>query len=59
MRPILIDRAVVQNQIAAPEAPYVPTGLEIVPWRPVLDALALQIWPDIVEATQRPQRSGP
>lgn len=59
MRPILIDRAVVQNQIAAPEAPYVPTGLEILPWRPVLDALALQICPDIVEATQRPQHSGP
>lgn len=25
-----------------------PTGLEIVPWRPVLDALALQIWLDVV-----------
>jgi hypothetical protein len=45
IRTIYIDREVVQG--------IVVTRLEIVPWRPILHALALQLWPDIVEARRR------
>lgn len=48
MRPILIDKAIVQDHIAVPEAPYTPSSLEIVPWRPVNHAIALQLWPVVV-----------
>ena len=37
------------------EAPPV-TALEIVPWCPVHHAIALQLWPDIVEARRRAAR---
>lgn len=48
MRPILIDRAIVQDHIVVPEAPYTSSGLEIVPWHPVNHAIALQLWPVVV-----------
>ena len=48
-RPILVDHGVVQNQVATEDiAPS--SGVEIVQWRPCLHALALQLWPYIVEA---------
>ena len=41
-RPILVDRGVVQNQVATEDiAPS--SGVEIVQWRPCLHALALQL----------------
>jgi hypothetical protein len=42
IRPIYIDRNLIEDPVV--------TGLEIVPWRPVKDALALQLWPYIVDA---------
>lgn len=45
-KPILIDHLATQNQEATPAA----MGMEIVPWCPCLHALALQLWPDVLEA---------
>lgn len=63
MQLIFIDKALVTEQNSVTEQ-YAdtqipaPTGLEIVPWRPVLDALALQIWPDAVAARRKaPQQT--
>jgi len=39
--PIIVDRNALQ--VAASSAPAAPTGLEIVPWKPVRDVLALQV----------------
>jgi hypothetical protein len=47
IQPILIDRTLVDEHGPA------PTGLEIVLRRPVLDALALQIWPAVLAATNK------
>lgn len=47
MQPICIDRALVQEQLPK------PTGLEIVPWRPVPDAIALQILPEVIAARRK------
>jgi hypothetical protein len=45
IRPICIDREIIQ----APDV----TGWEIIPWRPIPHAIALQLWPDILEARRR------
>lgn len=52
IRPILVDREV---RAPAPQAQAV-TGREIVPWRPIPHVIALQLWPDIVEARRRAVR---
>ena len=52
--PIVIDRALVKHPaVVAPST--ASTGLEIVPWQPVSvrHALALQLWPAIVESRQQ------
>jgi hypothetical protein len=45
LEPIVIDRAILQTYLTPTLA---ITGLEIVPWKPVLSALALQLWPAIL-----------
>lgn len=47
--PILVDRLALQNLEATPA----PSGMEIVPWRPCLHAIALQLLPNIMEARNR------
>lgn len=47
--PVVIDRSIIQS--AAPQPVLAPTtGLEIVPWKLVKDAIALQLWPAIVQS---------
>ena len=46
--PIIVDRSALQ--VAAPSTPATLTGLEIVPWKPVRDVLALQLWPAVIES---------
>lgn len=46
--PIVVDRNIVQA--ALPVVPAPSSGLEIVSWKPVRDALALQLWPEIVQS---------
>lgn len=58
MQPILIDRNVMEEQNTESQIPA-PTGLEIVPWRPVLDVIALQLLPQVVEARQKIALSAP
>jgi hypothetical protein len=48
-KPILIDFESMQDQVVQHEAAP-SSGLEIVLWRPCLHAIALQLWPDMVEA---------
>jgi hypothetical protein len=55
---ISIDRALVQDQTVGPQIPA-PIGLEIVPWHPVLDVIALQIWPEVVAAKCKPVKQNP
>jgi len=47
--PVIIAREVLQPVLAAAPTPA-PTSLEIVPWKPVPQVLALQLWPAIVES---------
>jgi hypothetical protein len=47
--PIIIDREVLQPALLPVQDPA-PTGLEIVPWKPIPHVLALQLWPVIVES---------
>lgn len=53
--PIVIDRAVLQPYLTLFPPTLAITGLEIVPWKPVLFALALQLWPTIL-ASRRATR---
>jgi hypothetical protein len=46
--PIIVDRNAVQA--ALPSAPAVTTCLEIVPWKPVRDVIALQLLPAIIQS---------
>jgi hypothetical protein len=46
--PIIVDRNVVQATL--PSAPAVNTCLEIVPWKPVRDVIALQLLPAFIES---------
>ena len=48
MGPIVIDRAVLQPSLNLSSPTPAITGMEIVPWKPVLPALALQLWPSVV-----------
>jgi len=47
--PIIIDRNAMQSALLQP-APAAVTGMEIVPWKPVFDVLALQLWPAVVKS---------
>lgn len=38
-------------------APAAVTGMEIVPWKPVLDVIALQLWPAIVQSRRQAKSS--
>jgi hypothetical protein len=53
IRPILIDSNAVPTPMALPNAGNPTIGFEIVPWKPVLHVMALQLWPHIVEARKR------
>jgi precorrin isomerase len=46
--PIIVDRNAVQAALTS--APAVTTGLEIVPWKPVRDVIALQLLSAIIES---------
>ena len=48
MGPIVIDRAVLQPSLNLSSPTPAITGMEIVTWKPVLPALALQLWPSVV-----------
>lgn len=53
MRPICIDRIPALELNDTHLAPAL-TRLEIVPWRPAKDVIALQIWPEVVAARCKP-----
>jgi hypothetical protein len=49
-KPIIIDRsALIGHHEVAPNEAYIQSGLEIVPWKPVAQALAIQIFAAFVE----------
>jgi hypothetical protein len=49
-KPIIIDRsALIGHHEVAPNEAYIRSGLEIVPWKPVAQALAIQIFAAFVE----------
>ena len=49
--PIVVDRSVIMSSLA----PTVTTGLEIVPWNPVLDVLAPQLLPQVMDYCRTPR----
>jgi hypothetical protein len=46
------NQNIIQSATIQPTSNTAPasTGLEIVPWKPILDVIALQLWPLIVES---------
>jgi hypothetical protein len=49
------NQNIIQSATIQPTSNTAPasTGLEIVPWKPVLDVIALQLWPLIVESRRQ------